>query len=566
VEFAPEILRNTDLRERPDFFEHRRVLAIQLMAVFLVSYLFLFFGMMRRPGMYDEGIVLTGAMRVASGQIPHRDFYFIYGPAEIYVLAGLFKAFGPSVLAERLFDLSIKALVVTSVFGIVAAYCRKSVAVFISIITILWLFGLNEFGLAVMPVSVLNLISSVLILPMFEGRLSAKRMMAAGAVAGAATLFRYDTGIALLGINACLIAVAIYLQPQGTANRPRLFVSAFWPYLAGFGLVVLLPVVYYLSVAPLGSIAHDIIVFPRKYYYRSRNLPFPRITPRYFENIGIYLPLAIAAMTLYALGFHRLRRSATGSVEERRWEGFLITFGLMLAVMYLKGIVRIAPIQMYLAIVPSLLLIAVLFEHRTVFPRLAQVSINCLMLLSFLAATWSALHVVRLESMYHLSVAQRILHLPPTATPGLETAWCNTPNPVTRGFCFLPEDDRLQAIEFIRSHTHPGQTLYSGLRQHDRVFANDNLIYFATQLLPATRWSHFDPDLQNRYDIQTQMVQELKQNAPPYLVLDSEFDLVREPNASSKSSGVTLLDTYIRDQYKPVEQFDKLSIWQRQIP
>lgn len=566
MEFAPEILRNTDLRERPDFFEHRRVLAIQLMAVFLVSYLFLFFGMMRRPGMYDEGIVLTGAMRVASGQIPHRDFYFIYGPAEIYVLAGLFKAFGPSVLAERLFDLSIKALVVTSVFGIVAAYCRKSVAVFISIITILWLFGLNEFGLAVMPVSVLNLISSVLILPMFEGRLSAKRMMAAGAVAGAATLFRYDTGIALLGINACLIAVAIYLQPQGTANRPRLFVSAFWPYLAGFGLVVLLPVVYYLSVAPLGSIAHDIIVFPRKYYYRSRNLPFPRITPRYFENIGIYLPLAIAAMTLYALGFHRLRRSATGSVEERRWEGFLITFGLMLAVMYLKGIVRIAPIQMYLAIVPSLLLIAVLFEHRTVFPRLAQVSINCLMLLSFLAATWSALHVVRLESMYHLSVAQRILHLPPTATPGLETAWCNTPNPVTRGFCFLPEDDRLQAIEFIRSHTHPGQTLYSGLRQHDRVFANDNLIYFATQLLPATRWSHFDPDLQNRYDIQTQMVQELKQNAPPYLVLDSEFDLVREPNASSKSSGVTLLDTYIRDQYKPVEQFDKLSIWQRQIP
>jgi hypothetical protein len=566
VEFAPEILRNTDLRERPDFFEHRRVFAVQLIAVFLVSYLFLFFGMMRRPGMYDEGIVLTGAMRVASGQIPHRDFYFIYGPAEIYVLAGLFKAFGPSVLTERLFDLFIKALVVTSVFAIVAAYCRKSVAVFISIITILWLFGLNEFGLAVMPVSVLNLISSVLILPVFEGRLSAKRMMAAGAVAGAATLFRYDTGIAVLGIHACMIAVAVYLQPQGTANRPRLFASAFWPYLAGFGLVVLLPVLYYISVAPLGSIAHDIIVFPRKYYYRSRNLPLPRITARYFENIGIYLPLAIAAMTLYALAFHRVRRSAPGTVEERRWDGFLITFGLMLAVMYLKGIVRIAPIQMYLAIVPSLLLIAVLFEHRTVFPRLAQVSINCLMLLSFLAATWSALHVVRLESMYHLSVAQRILHLPPRATPGLETAWCNTSNPVTRGFCFLPEDDRLQAIEFIRSHTHPGQTLYSGLRQHDRVFANDNLIYFATQLLPATRWSHFDPDLQNRYDIQTQMVQELKQNAPPYLVLDSEFDLVREPNESSKSSGVTLLDAYIRDQYKPVEQFDKLSIWQRQTP
>lgn len=564
--FASDISSNAGFQGRHDFSGWRPGLVVQLAIVFLVSYLLLFFGMPRRPGMYDEGIVLTGAMRVAAGQIPHRDFYFIYGPAEIYVLAGLFKAFGPSVLAERLFDLFIKALVVTSVFAIVAAYCRKSVAVFISIVTILWLFGLNEFGLAVMPVSVLNLISSVLILPIFEGRLSAKRMMAAGAVAGAASLFRYDTGIALLGIHACVIAVAVYLQPKVMANRPRLFASAFWPYLAGFGLVVVLPVLYYLSVAPLGSIAHDIVVFPRKYYYRSRNLPLPRITPRYFENIGIYLPLAIAAMTLYALVRQGLRRRAPTTPEERKWDGFLITFGLMLAIMYLKGIVRIAPIQMYLAIVPSLLLIAVLFEHRAVFPRLARISINCLMLLSLLAAAWSTLHVIRLESMYHLSVAQRILHYPRTATPLLETAWCNTTNPVTRGFCFLPEDDRLQAIEFLRSHTRPGQTLYSGLRQHDRVFANDNFIYFATQLLPATRWSHFDPDLQNRYDIQTQMVHELQQAAPPYLVLDSEFELVREPNESSKSSGVTLLDTYIRDQYRPIEQFDKLYIWQRRSP
>jgi hypothetical protein len=542
------------------------VFAVQLIAVFLVSYLFLFFGMMRRPGMYDEGIVLTAAMRVAAGQVPHRDFYFIYGPAEIYVLAGLFKAFGPSVLVERLFDLCIKALVVTSVFAIVAAYCRKSVALFVSIVTLLWLFGLNEFGLAVMPVSALNLISSVLILPVFEGRFSAKRMTAAGAVAGAALLFRYDTGIALLGINACVIASAVYLQPKGTASRVRIFVFAFWPYLAGFGLVVLLPALYYVAVAPLGSIAHDIVVFPRTYYYRSRNLPFPRITPRYFENIGIYLPLAIAAMTLYALARQRLRRRAPTTPEQRRWDGFLITFGLMLAIMYLKGIVRIAPIQMYLAIVPSLLLIAVLFEHRAIFPRLARVLINCLMLLSFLAATWSALHIIRLESMYHLSVAQRVLHDPRNITPALETDWCKTRNPVTQGLCFLPEDYRLQAIEFIRSHTRPGQTLYSGLRQHDRVFANDNFIYFATQLLPATRWSHFDPDLQNRYDIQAQMVQELKEAAPPYLVLDEEFELVREPNESSKSSGVTLLDTYIRDQYRPVEQFDKLSIWQRRSP
>lgn len=566
MEGAPGIPSSTDLHARCQISEHRARFAVLLGLVFVISYVFLFFGMMRRPGMYDEGIVLTGAMRVAAGQIPHRDFYFIYGPAEIYILAGLFKIFGPSLLAERLFDLCIKALVVTTVFAIVASYCRKSVAVFVSVITILWLFGLNEFGLAVMPVSVLNLISSVLILPIFAGRVSPRRMIAAGAVAGAASLFRYDTGIALLAIHACVIAIAIHLFPTAGTNRLRLFASIFSPYLAGFGLLTIFPLLYYLSVAPLGPIMHDIIVFPSKYYHRARNLPFPGITLKSFENVGIYVPLAIATMTLYALVRPRTRSVVPDSPEAQKRQGFLIMFGLMLVVMYLKGIVRVAPIQMYLAIVPSLLLIAVLFEYRAAFPRPARVSINCLMLLSLLAATWSTLHVIRLESLYHLSVAQRILHFPQVATSGLQADWCRTINPVTQGFCFLPEDDRIQAIEFIRSHTRQGQTLYSGLSEHDRVFANDNLIYFATQLVPATRWSHFDPDLQNRYDIQSQMVHELEQNAPPYLVLDSEFALVQEPNESSKSSGVTLLDTYIRDKYKLAEQFDKLSIWQRRSP
>jgi hypothetical protein len=62
------------------------------------------------------------------------------------------------------------------------------------------------------------------------------------------------------------------------------------------------------------------------------------------------------------------------------------------------------------------------------------------------------------------------------------------------------------------------------------------------------------------------MVHELEQNPPPYIVLDSEFDLVREPNDSSVSSGVTLLDNYIHDKYQHNETFGTLSIWRRRNP
>lgn len=89
------------------------------------------------------------------------------------------------------------------------------------------------------------------------------------------------------------------------------------------------------------------------------------------------------------------------------------------------------------------------------------------------------------------------------------------------------------------------------------------LSIFASHRLPATRWSHFDPDLQNRYDIQVQIVQEFEVNTPPHVVLDSEFDRVNEPNDSSRSSGVTLLDEYIHKNYQYTQTFGRMSIWQR---
>jgi hypothetical protein len=539
---------------------------VNLVIVFLVSYLLLFSGMTRRPGMYDEGIVLTGAMRVVAGQVPHQDFYFIYGPAEIYILAGLFKVLGPSLLLERLFDLLIKALLVTSVYAIVSSYCRRSIAVYVSLVTLLWLFGLSEFGLAITPVSLLNLVGSALLLPVFAGRVSTRRMLAAGAVSGAASLFRYDTGIALLGIHFCVIAIAVYLRSDGMANRLRTFVSTFSPYVLGFALLTVPPALYYFSVASPAPLFHDIILFPSKYYPRGRGLPFPPLSLKGLENLGIYLPLAIAGISICALIERRLEadHNAPSNMENaarRDWVGFLITFGLLLGVMYLKGLVRVALVQMYLALIPSLLLIAVLFEHRSAFSRPMRIAIGLLLWLSLVPATWSALHEVRLEQLQRSSLVSLI-----GSVPAGTVAWCNNTNPLTEGYCFLPEADRIHAIEFIRTHTQRGQTLYVGVSHHDRIVANDNVVYFATQRLPATHWSHFDPDLQNRNDIQTQMIHELERSKPPYIVLDSEFDLVREPNDSAKSSGVTLLDDYIHNNYQPSDTFGTMAIWRRTSP
>jgi hypothetical protein len=537
--------------------------------IFLVSYLVLFLGMSRRPNIYDEGLILTGAMRVAAGQIPHRDFYANYGPAQFYILAGLFKVFGESLLVERLYDLFVKALVVACVYAIASSYCRRSIAAFTSIVTLLWLIGLNAWsGSPMIPVSLLNLVGSALILPVFLRRVSTRRMCVVGAVAGAAALFRYDTGVALLGVHACAIAIAIYLRIEGMAKRVRTIAYTFWPYLAGFAVVTLPPALYYLSIAPLHPVVYDIILYTRHNYYRSRNLPFPVISLRELDYLGIYLPIIVAGVSLYALVSGRWRTrsdggaSFQGALEGQEWHGILVTFGLLVLVMYLKGFVRVGLFQLYLAIIPSLLLTAVLFQHRATLPSPVRLTVMSLLCLSLLAAAWSTLHQAKELYGKHLSTPGRMLSSALRTVPGTQMTWCAGTTPLTKGFCFLPEDSRVQTIEFIDSHTTPDQRLYVGTTKHDRIYANDNLIYFATQRLPATMWSHFDPGLQNNYDIQTQMIHELEVTTPPYIVLDSEYDLVREPNDSSRSSGVTLLDDYIHNRYQPIRTFGNLSVWQ----
>jgi hypothetical protein len=62
---------------------------------------------------------------------------------------------------------------------------------------------------------------------------------------------------------------------------------------------------------------------------------------------------------------------------------------------------------------------------------------------------------------------------------------------------------------------------------------------------------------------QQQMIADLERNAPPYIAEDAEFDRVREPNGSSQSTGVFLLDVYIAAHYHLVQTYGEMTIFQR---
>jgi len=545
-----------------------RLSRLHLVLVCLASAVLMWLGMSELPGTYDEGLILTAAMRIAAGQVPHQDFYINYGPAELYMLAGLFKAFGQSLAVERFLFAFISGLIATVAYRIAAEYCNRRIAWCTMVVTILWLFGLNSVsGAAMYPVSLLNLVIAVLILPVFVARLPMRSLLAAGVLTGLSGLLRYDTGLAMAGVQAGVLAFAIGLRLKTNAMRLREGAVSLGIYLLGFAATTVPALIYYLSVAKWSAFEHDLIKYPSTYYHRTRNLPMPGIHLKSLDNIAVYLPIVIVAFSLYfgIRGCVRVQNAGNGRDEadnnNLRWHGLLVSFGLLSFVMYFKGLVRVSPGQMYLSILPTLLLIAVLYEHRTAFRRRIAMTFQGLMALSIIVATLAALHEAHTLHKQNAWVLTEMFSRTFNRLSPIEEEWCRTPTPLTAGHCFLPDDDRIQTIEFIRNHTQPTDKLFVGTTRHDKIFANDNITYFATQRLPVTHWSHFDPYLQNRLDIQQIMVSEFEQDPPPYIVLDAEFDLSDEPNDSTKHTGVTLLDDYLHSHYKLVETHGMLSIY-----
>ena len=49
----------------------------------------------------DEGIILSDADRILRGQVPYRDFFYLYTPGSYFLLALAFKLFGQSLVVAR---------------------------------------------------------------------------------------------------------------------------------------------------------------------------------------------------------------------------------------------------------------------------------------------------------------------------------------------------------------------------------------------------------------------------------------------------------------------------------
>ena len=144
----------------------------------------------------DEGYLLYNFERVARGELPHRDFFDIYGALTHFLGGGLFKLFGTSLLAMRILIIILMAVMAGLIFLIGCRVMPPRFALLGSaLFTIYW--GTPAFPQVLYGnhcSHLLALLSIVCFVTYLDGW-KKRWIVAAGFCAGSGILFKLPTGM-----------------------------------------------------------------------------------------------------------------------------------------------------------------------------------------------------------------------------------------------------------------------------------------------------------------------------------------------------------------------------------
>jgi hypothetical protein len=236
----------------------------------------------------DEGSLLLYPELILKGWLPYRDFETFYGPANAYLLAGVYAIFQPGIFVARTVGLVYHLAILAAIFCIVRP---RGIALALGAVLIAHLFLLPT-GLA--PFAWIGGLACALwSLFLTAARPSSRQIFFAGLLAAIALLFRPDL------TPAVLLAAGLLLFFQQGRMR--------WTYLVGLGLG-LLPMLLLIYGAGFRNIFDNVFLYPVVITNPARKLPWSSIPPHVIYLIGFHL---VASVINLAAGFLALRRDAT---------------------------------------------------------------------------------------------------------------------------------------------------------------------------------------------------------------------------------------------------------------
>jgi hypothetical protein len=468
----------------------------------------------------DEGLMLQAAERIHAGQVPYRDFWWFYPPGQPYLLAGLREIFGPSLLVWRVVRVLADATVAVLAYALArrGAGPRASLAAWaVAILAMAYPSGPHPF-----PIALALCLGALLT---FEDR-----PLPAGVLVGAAAAWRIEFAVfAAIGIVVAGV-VGPQPPPSGRLAAVRFAVAA-----VVTGAALFLPVVIAAGLGPSWDLLVD---YPLTDFRDYQTLPFPLSYdgPLNTRSPGGFFSDSAEPLLLFYLPLALLAGLAASAVALRkRLDPLTIATGVFTlgAVGYLlvrTDLFHTAPLAVMVAILGAWAL-----DTR-----------GAVALVAGLALLYAGVEGLdrRWLALREDTVA---LHLP-----------------VADGVRVPPR--QAAELEGIVKRIPPGP-LYVATRRSDLVTSGIPLLYVLAQRPNPTRYDIPAPGVVTSAPVQREIVRDLERARPRAVVRWTDpITAAPEKNAAGRSSGVRILDDYLRRAYRPAGRVGSFLLLERRAP
>lgn len=477
----------------------------------------------------DEGLTLQAAARIADGQVPYRDFWWFYPPGQPYLLAALWKLFGPSLLTWRV----VRVLVNATVALLAYLLARRAAPRWLALAT--WLGASLAMaypsGPHPFPIALAAALGALLL---FE-----RSPVGAGVLVGVCAAWRIEFA-GYLGLGVLLAYAFRPGLPRLRAGLAARFAGAG----ALTAAILYLPVV---AQAGLGRSWDLIVRYPIEDFGDYQSLPFPThytgplntSSPGGFLSdsaetlLQFYLPLLLVvglAGALVALALRFRRETAWALVAAA-------VFGIGMAhYLFIRpDVFHTAPLAVMVCVLAAWALAGVRAPSRV--PRAVALVPAALAALALTyvvveGADRRVLEITDDTRALNLPAADGV-RMPPASATALE-----------------------QAVRFVDRHVPPGQPIYVATRRSDLVTSGTPLFYVLADRPNPTRYDIQAPGVINTARVEREVIGDLERARPRLVVRwTAPVTAEHEPNRAGQSSGVRLLDVYLARRYHPVARF-----------
>lgn len=506
-------------------------------------------------------VTTIAAERVQAGQIPYRDFWTMYAPGSYYLLALLFTLFGNHVTVGTVAASLLCAAAATVCYRLARELTGRSLpalacaAVFFAAT---WSTA-YYLSLGPYPPTIFFVLLALLYTVRYHGTGRAGRLFTAGLATGAAVVFKHDVG----GYTAIAIAAGL-LAGHCTGPRPQAAalpgaVGELLVYSAGAALVAL-PVTAYFAWHAGADMWQDLIVFPATDFRFARVERYPSLIPgdfhgrwwlnsvlRFFDEYLQYALPFLVAVTAAVIILLAARRRRTACLPAG------VTFGVAYLLHYLSAHVQIntniISMPMYAALLGAIAYTLVADTGR--FHKSLPFRGGALLLAVVAVVMFAAHPAYSLHGSYSGGVE---LELPKVS--GLRVS------PDMR-------DTLTELVSLVDANVPRGRKMFIGLHRHDTTVIGDGKLYFILDRMNATRHDQLHPGVASTRPRQLEMIRDLQANDVTFILLkhvfpDKALDKLKEMwKKTLPESGSTVLDEYIRSNYRKIRTIDKYEVWLR---